>query len=84
LAGKCIEFVATNPPSSIAPQSGATQLLKPTAIGTRNASYLSLPMTQTKSVQLLISGTGDSGLSPEINLKVITQILQMVRLGFYY
>jgi hypothetical protein len=30
-------------------------------------------MTQTKSVQLLISGTGDSGLSPEINLKVITK-----------
>ncbi|WP_367754919.1 choice-of-anchor D domain-containing protein [Flavobacterium sp. WC2430] len=66
------EFVATNPPTTIAPQSSATFSITftPTAIGFRNAT---LSFTNNDSDEnpfnFNISGTGDNGVTPEINLQ---------------
>nr|WP_315179286.1 choice-of-anchor D domain-containing protein [uncultured Flavobacterium sp.] len=66
------EFVATNPPATIASQSSATFTITftPTAIGTRNAT---LSFTNNDSDEnpfnFNISGTGDNGVTPEINLQ---------------
>jgi hypothetical protein len=66
------EFTATNPPSSIAPQSSATFTVTftPTVIGTRNASLsFTTDDADENPFNFLISGTGDSGVSPEINVQ---------------
>ena len=66
------EFVATNPPSSIAPQSSATFTITftPTAIGTRNATLsFTTDDADENPFNFFIAGTGDSGVSPEINVQ---------------
>lgn len=65
------EFIATNLPSTISPQSSATFTITftPTAIGTRNASLsFTTNDNDENPFNFLITGTGDSGVSPEINL----------------
>ncbi|MFV8322474.1 choice-of-anchor D domain-containing protein [Flavobacterium sp. LS2R12] len=66
------EFVATNPPTSIAPQSSAsfTITFTPTAIGTRNATLsFTTDDADENPYNFNIAGTGDTGVTPEINLQ---------------
>ncbi|MFV8339636.1 choice-of-anchor D domain-containing protein [Flavobacterium sp. LB3P21] len=66
------EFVATNPPTTIAPQSSATFTITftPTSIGTRNATVsFTTDDADENPFNFNISGTGDSGVTPEINIQ---------------
>ncbi|MFV8372500.1 choice-of-anchor D domain-containing protein [Flavobacterium sp. LB2P74] len=66
------EFVATNPPISIAPQSSATFTITftPTAIGTRNATLsFTTDDADENPFNFNIAGTGDTGVTPEINVQ---------------
>ncbi|MDZ4329994.1 MAG: choice-of-anchor D domain-containing protein, partial [Flavobacterium sp.] len=66
------EFVATNPPTSIAPQSSATFTITftPTAIGTRNATLsFTTDDADENPYNFNIAGTGDTGVTPEINVQ---------------
>ncbi|OAB26620.1 Por secretion system C-terminal sorting domain-containing protein [Flavobacterium fryxellicola] len=66
------EFVATNPPTTIAPQSSTTFTItfRPTALGARNATVsFTNNDADENPFDFNISGTGDSGVTPEINLQ---------------